>query len=87
MSIKASIKFTVLGAAAMLIATTTMATFQSADAGPVVRNRVKGAIAGAAVGAIVGDPAAGAQIGRAIGTVKGISERRDRRRANMKRRR
>lgn len=81
------IRSTVLAAGGALIVTTLWASFQPADAGPIIRNRVRGAVAGAAVGAIVGDPAAGARIGRAVGTVKGVKKRRDNRRGRMNRRR
>ncbi|MGI9364804.1 MAG: glycine zipper family protein, partial [Rhizobiaceae bacterium] len=74
-------------AGAALVFTGVAASFVPAEAGPIIRNRVKGAITGAAIGAIVGDPAKGARIGRAVGTVKGVQKRRKNRRARIRRRR
>ena len=82
-----TIKSALLAAAGALVVTTIVAAFQPVDAGPVLRGRVKGAIARCRGWCgIVGDPAAGARIGRAVGTVSGIKDRRDRRRSRVTRR-
>jgi hypothetical protein len=86
MSISKSVKSVLLTGVGALVLTTMAASFQPADAGPILRGRIGGALAGAALGLLVGDPAGGARLGRAVGTVKGIGERRDRRRKRLSRR-
>lgn len=87
MKMTRTIRNTLLTAGGALVITTLWASFQPADAGPIIRNRIKGAVGGAVVGGILGNPAAGARIGRAVGTVKGIKKRRSNRRARLGRRR
>ena len=64
MNMTKSVRNILLAAAGAMVVTTLWASFQPADAGPIIRNRIRGHVAGAVVGGIVGNPAAGARIGR-----------------------